>query len=68
MKIKGKKWQYLHSIIDAEIHEVGVAHSVQGGNDDVLHFSVLVPEVDVLDGIVPVDPPAFSFKLHKNSL
>ena len=63
-----KKRPYLHSIIDAEVHEVGVAHSVQGGDDDVLHFRLLVPEADVLDGIVPVDPPASSFKLHKNSL
>lgn len=39
----------LHSIFDAEVHEVGVSDRVYGGDDDILHFGVLVPQIDVLD-------------------
>lgn len=56
---------YWHSIADAKIHEVGVANCVYGGNNDLLNFGVFVPKVDILDGIIPVNPAAFSFKLNK---
>ena len=57
--------EYWHSIVDAEIHEVGVADCVYGGNNDLLNFGVFVPQTDILDGIIPVKPAAFSCKLCK---
>ena len=56
-------WQYLHSIGDAVVHKVGVSSCVDGGNNDVLHFGLFVPQLDVPDGVVPMNPAAFSFEL-----
>ena len=55
----------LHAVVDAVVHEVGVANSVYGGNNDLLHFGVFVPQADIFDAIIPVNPFAFSFKLYK---
>lgn len=50
---------------DAEVHQVCVANGVYSRNDDVLYFGVFVPQVDIPDGVIPVNPFASSFKLHK---
>lgn len=57
--------EYWHSVADAEIHEVGIANCIYGRNNDLLNFGVFVPQVDILDGIIPMNPAAFSFKLSK---
>lgn len=48
-----------------KIHEVVVADCVYGGNNDVLYFGVFVPQYYFLDGFIPVNPAASSFKLWK---
>lgn len=50
---------------DAEVHEVVITHCVYGGNNDLLNFGIFVPQVDILDGIIPMNPASFSFKLCK---
>lgn len=57
-------WVYLHPISDAEVQEVGVANCVYGRNNNLLCFGFFVPQADILNGIIPVNPPAFSFKLY----
>lgn len=47
------------------IHEEVVANCVYGGYNDVLNFGVFVPQYNRLDGIIPMNPAAFSFKLWK---
>lgn len=54
-----------HSIVDVNIHEEVVADCVYGGYNDVLNFGVFVPQHDRLDGLIPLNPAAFSFKLGK---
>lgn len=54
-----------HFIVDTEVHEVGIANSVYSGNHDVLNFGVFVPQVDPLDGIVPMNPASFPFNLSE---
>lgn len=58
-------WEYSHSVGDAQVQEVGVTNGIDGGNNDLLHFGVLVSQVDILDEIVPLNPAAFSIKLFK---
>lgn len=48
---------------DAVVQQVSVANRVNGGNNDVLHFGVFVSQEDVTDGVIPVNPASFSFKL-----
>lgn len=57
--------KYLHFIVDAKIHEVAIANRVYCGDNDVLDFGVFVPQVDPLDGIVPVNPATLPFNLSK---
>lgn len=48
-----------------KIHEIVVADCVYGGNNNVLNFGVFVPQYYFLDGFIPVNPAASSFKLWK---